>query len=76
MMLTLAFCKGEADFQAVGFVLFIDVFNKGLEVLSRFIGFNGFFRFIRHETFLICNFLVSGINYNIYIGMRPSGNCF
>ena len=55
VMLTLAFGKGETDFKAVGLVLFINVFDKGLEVLGRFIGLNifrGFFRFVGHGNIL------------------------
>lgn len=50
----LAFTLGESetDFQAVGFVLFIDVFQKGLEVFNGFIGFFGFSGFGTHDDVL------------------------
>ena len=44
-MLTLAFGKSKADFLSINLVFFVDIFNKGLEVVSgffRFFGFGGF----------------------------------
>ena len=55
-MLTLAFGKGETDFPAVGLVLFINIGDKGLEVLSRLISLNilrGFFGFVRQGHVLL-----------------------
>ena len=64
-MLTLAFGKGETDFQAVRLVLFINVFDKGLEVLSRFVGLSGFFGFVRHGYILFMRNVGFRFDYSI-----------
>jgi len=56
--------KGETDFFTSGFVFFVYVFNKSLEVLRRFIG-HGIVRF----TF-IGHFRD---NYSIYSDIKPDG---
>ncbi len=52
VQLTLTLGESKADFQTVGFVLFINVFHKGLEVFNRFIRFFGFSCFGAHDDVL------------------------
>jgi len=51
--LALTLGESKTDFQAVGFVLFIDVFNKDLEVFHGFIRFFGFGGFGTHDDVLL-----------------------
>ena len=50
--LALALGESETDFLAVHLVLFIDVFNKGLEVFSRFIRIFSLGGFGAHDVIL------------------------
>ena len=73
-MLTLAFGKGETDFQAVGLVFFIYVFDKGLEVLSRFVGLSGFFGFVRHVYILFMRNEGFSYDYNTRSDLSATGD--
>lgn len=73
MMLTLALGKGETDFQAVGLILLVNVFDKGRQILSRRIGLSGFFGFVRHGNFLFMRNVGFRYDYSIRSDLSATG---